>query len=238
MKSNNKHVPVYMMISSALREQILNGSLSPGQILPSENELCSIYNTSRETVRKGLIKLEQENLIYSLPRRGYFVSTPHHNKFTLSLPEYLFQSQNSFQDIKIINAEEELQKALQLSPGQKVIAIFCKNYINNKVFGAEIKYTPYQKGIPSIESEIDYAVFQEAANAKAPSFNYYTQLRISAVFPPEEITHLLQCDKKEPLLLLGRLHISQSGKPIGYSKQYLLPSYGELLGVSGYIKNK
>ena len=67
MKTNPEHTPVYLTIFSELRDQIVNGSFAPGQIIPSENELCSRYNTTRETVRKGLKQLEQDGLIFPVP---------------------------------------------------------------------------------------------------------------------------------------------------------------------------
>ena len=47
---------------------------------------------------------------------------------------------------------------------------------------------------------------------------------------------MLDCSPEDPLLLLKRTYITQSGEHIGYSKQYLIPPYGELHGVSGYVQ--
>ncbi len=58
MKSNAANKPIYEVIFSDLCDQIIDGKLVPGEILPSENELCARYETSRETVRKGLKRLE------------------------------------------------------------------------------------------------------------------------------------------------------------------------------------
>ena len=44
----------------ALKEQILSGTIKPGQKLPSENELTREYALSRHTVRKALALLENE----------------------------------------------------------------------------------------------------------------------------------------------------------------------------------
>ena len=63
MKNTAKSTPIYLKVCSDYREKIVKGELLPGTMLPSENELCSIYSLSRETIRKGLKELEQEGLI-------------------------------------------------------------------------------------------------------------------------------------------------------------------------------
>ncbi|MDI9241778.1 GntR family transcriptional regulator [Fusibacillus kribbianus] len=235
MKANN-HVPVYVTIFSELRDRIVNGSLGPGEMLPSENELCAKYRASRETIRKGLKQLEQAGLIYSSPRRGYFVNTPQHNKFTLSFSQDIGNGEVRFKDIRIIRPTAEIQEALNIPSNRKVIAFYRGNYKGERQIGLEIKYVPYDRGLPTIEDEINFAVFPEAADAKATSFSYYTELNIQAVTASGEILSMLDCSPEDPLLLLKRTYITQSGEHIGYSKQYLIPPYGELHGVSGYVQ--
>ena len=231
-------VPLYRVIFSGLCEKIVDGTLMPGALLPSENELCSQYNTTRETVRRGLKLLEQEGLIYSLPRRGYFVNSPRHNEFVMQLPAPLDQGTNRFQSIDIVTPEEDVCQALEISPRQKVIAIARGSYYENQQFGVEQKYFPYSRGVPSIEEEINYAVFPDAADAKMSSFSYYTRLRIRAVTATGDIRRQLGCGEHEALLLICRTNITQDGLHISYSRQYLRAPYAELSGSSGYIQKQ
>ena len=233
-----KNKPIYEVIFSDLCNQIIDGKLVSGEILPSENELCIQYETSRETVRKGLKRLEQEKLIYSKPRRGHFVGTPHRDEINLSLPENIENAVSRFKDIKIIEPALDVQEALEISADHRVIAIYSEDYSGTFFLGIRIKYVPYDKGYPSIEDEINFAVFPDAADAKRSSFSYYTQLRIQAVTAPGEILHLLKCKKDEPLMLISGIDISQTGSRIGYTKRYLLSSYGVLSGTSGFVFNK
>jgi GntR family transcriptional regulator len=238
MKNKSGTTPVYITIFSELREQIIKGTLVQGNLLPSENELCARYDASRETVRKGLKELEQHGLIYSRPRRGYFVSAPQHDEFTLSFPSDVVSGESRFKEIKIIWPAEEIQEALQIPSNQKVIAFYRISYADGALSGLEIKYIPYTKGLPSIEDEINYAVFPQAANAKMTSFSYYTELTVKAVSAQGEILAMLECPEDEPLLLVSRVYITQAGAHIAYSKQYLLGSYGELHGISGYVQKQ
>lgn len=54
MAKTSKEQPIYMAIYEDLRQQIFSGKLVPGDLLPSESQLCEAYQASRVTVRKGL----------------------------------------------------------------------------------------------------------------------------------------------------------------------------------------
>ena len=127
MKNNN---PVYQTIYTYLSDQIVNGTLLPGQMLPSENELCRQFSTTRETVRRGLTQLTQEGLIYSQPKRGYFVSEPKNNDLSLTINPKITESISRFKDIRLIRPDIEVQNALPLTRGllrfiaEATVAIF------------------------------------------------------------------------------------------------------------------
>jgi GntR family transcriptional repressor for pyruvate dehydrogenase complex len=50
-------------IEDQIRGAILSGKVKPGNRLPSENELCNVFNTSRVTVREALRTLERDGLL-------------------------------------------------------------------------------------------------------------------------------------------------------------------------------
>ena len=63
----------YMQVYEWLKNQIIEGKLSFGARLPSENMLCNKFNLSRQTVRKALNQLQSENYIESAKGSGSFV---------------------------------------------------------------------------------------------------------------------------------------------------------------------
>ena len=58
MARSSEHAAAYTAICKDLRNRIFSGSLRPGDLLPSESQLCAEFGVSRETVRKGLKDLE------------------------------------------------------------------------------------------------------------------------------------------------------------------------------------
>ena len=230
--------PLHAQIYADIRDLIVSGELEPDAMLPSENMLCAKYNTTRRTVREALKHLEQDGVVYAKPKKGYFVQRPALGSFTIESPEFLKDSTSEVKDIKIVSVDDEIQRLLQIAPRRIAVAITRTNLSRGQVYGAEIKYVPYQRGQPSIENEIQYAVFPDPANEKTYSFSYHAQIALCAVLPPREVAELLGCPLGDPLLLIKRLYLKQEGTPIGYSEQYLLQPTGELRGVSGFVQNK
>lgn len=64
----------YYDLMEELRKKILTGEIKPGEKLPSENQLSSEYEVSRQTVRKALQILQNEGYIYAEHGRGTFCS--------------------------------------------------------------------------------------------------------------------------------------------------------------------
>jgi phosphonate utilization transcriptional regulator PhnR len=74
MKSSSAELPQYLSIKAQLQMRIQNGALKSGDRLPSERELCAIFNTTRVTIRESLVQLEASGAIWRVDRRGWFVT--------------------------------------------------------------------------------------------------------------------------------------------------------------------
>ena len=65
----------YEIVYNYLQDLVEN-TLNENDKIPSENQLCETFNTTRATVRQGISKLKNEGIIYSKKGSGYFVNTP------------------------------------------------------------------------------------------------------------------------------------------------------------------
>ena len=57
------NIPQYRKLYEILRKHIVNGIYNEGDLLPSENELCTIHDMARPTVRHALETLVKDGLI-------------------------------------------------------------------------------------------------------------------------------------------------------------------------------
>ena len=71
----------YTEIYEYLKNKILNDEFKAGEKLPSENELTSLFNVSRNTVRRAINQLSFEGLVASVHGKGVFILEKQQLKF-------------------------------------------------------------------------------------------------------------------------------------------------------------
>ncbi|MFA5650535.1 MAG: GntR family transcriptional regulator [Proteiniphilum sp.] len=69
-----KRASIYKRISNGIIKQIKSGELTPGNKVPSENELINRYNISNTTARKTLSNLEEQGWVIRIKGKGTFVT--------------------------------------------------------------------------------------------------------------------------------------------------------------------
>ena len=65
--------PMYQQIADDLRNKIQSGELPPGQQIPTEGDLQTIYNASRNTIRDAVKQLVSLGIVQTRPGQGTFV---------------------------------------------------------------------------------------------------------------------------------------------------------------------
>lgn len=70
----NNEVPIYLQIVDIITKEIANGSLTPGQKIPSVREYAMIFSANPNTIAKALQILEDKGLIYTERTNGKFVT--------------------------------------------------------------------------------------------------------------------------------------------------------------------
>lgn len=69
-------VPLYKKLLEDLKKAIDDGRYKTGELLPSENDLCKAYRTTRPTVRQALAELTNSGHIIRYQGKGSIVSEP------------------------------------------------------------------------------------------------------------------------------------------------------------------
>jgi GntR family transcriptional regulator len=69
-------MPLYHQLERILRKDISRGRYAPGDLLPSEHELCERYEVSRSVIRQTLANLAHAGVVHSERGKGTFVAEP------------------------------------------------------------------------------------------------------------------------------------------------------------------
>ena len=99
---------IYTKIIDYLTFLIQQNKDNESFLLPSENQLCAKFSASRVSVRKALDHLKQQELIYSVKGKGYFINANnpilnknnHHKKLSLS---FITTASNNRHRLNILN---------------------------------------------------------------------------------------------------------------------------------------
>lgn len=78
-------IPIYYQLITLIKHQIETGELRPGEKLPTETELCTRFNISRNPIQRAMRELEAEGLIIRSARRGTFVREIEHESLQLKV---------------------------------------------------------------------------------------------------------------------------------------------------------
>src|SRR5690348_16827514 len=89
-------VPLYMKIANDLRDKIKDGYYGPGALLPSRNEIASMYGVSPITGRDALSVLSHEGYARAIRGRGHIVRR---KRPRLTVPARLYAPQAPGTDV-------------------------------------------------------------------------------------------------------------------------------------------
>ena len=105
---------LYLKISDSIYRYIQMNNLQPGDKLPSERDMSSMLQTSRNSVREALRILEDRGLIYVKTGSGVFINNPYgeHNSLTIQLTNCTLtemeELQNALDHEAVKNAIEQM----------------------------------------------------------------------------------------------------------------------------------
>jgi GntR family transcriptional regulator len=97
-------VPLYYQLQEILHQQIASGRFRVGDPLPSEGELCRMFNVSRIVVRQALEVLEDDGEVVRLQGKGTFVAEPKIDLAAGGLLRVLTSADPGIYDVEVLDA--------------------------------------------------------------------------------------------------------------------------------------
>lgn len=92
-------LPAYRIVCDTIEARILDGTLAPGDLLPTETELSAQFGLARHTVREGLRILEEGGFVQREAGRRLYVRTPHHAELAPRATRALMLQRVSFREL-------------------------------------------------------------------------------------------------------------------------------------------
>ncbi len=109
-------IPIYEQIEKQLKEEIIEGRLKTGELLPSIRSLAAELKISVITTKRAYEDLEKEGMVYSVPGKGFYVDNPDlqylNEKRTLGIEEKIKQIIDEAKKMGI--SKEELRDMIDI----------------------------------------------------------------------------------------------------------------------------
>ena len=143
-------IPLYYQIKEILMGYIK--IMENGTALPTEEELCELYQISRPTIRQAMKELETSGLINRLKGKGSFIAEPkinqefamHFEGFEERMQRLSFSVRTETTEFEVTNANEIEATNLQLALNSPVYKIRGVKYANDIPMVVFLSFLPFQ----------------------------------------------------------------------------------------------
>ncbi len=218
--------PIYQVIENSLKNKIKSGELAHGDMIPSENELKDMYDTSRMTVRQALNNLVNEGYIYRHKGKGTFVGTSKIEKKIQGLLSFTEQmhSMNRAVSTRVVNVEvmpasAEVAAKLFINEGEEIYFIERVRYGDEIPVLFEQLHTPKQLIKDLDNNVLDGSFYDYIENDLNLKIQYCIQT-IESKLAPSHVAPELSITKQSPVLYITLNTFLDNGRPFEYVKAY------------------
>lgn len=219
--------PLWSQIAGRLRAAIAAGEFKPGETLPSEAEINTIFKVSRTTARASLDRLRQEGLISRQSGRGSIVLQPRVEQPVNELASFsedmrrrgLKASYATFTAAETETGEEAAQ-ALALALGDRAFCIRRLLLADNEPMGMSVSWLApsilADRQLPTPE-ELDKGSLYEWLARHCDVRIAGAREFIEAANADVDMARRLQVAQGAPLLVARRCSRAANGDPVEYA---------------------
>lgn len=208
--------PRYATIKEALRSQITQGILLPGDRVPSENQLATEYSVSRMTARRALLELAETGVLLRSQGLGSFVAdTRPMSSITQvrDIAEEITQRGHRHSCRMVQQAEITAESAAAIQLGLQAGAPIFHSEIVHLEDGVAIQYesrTVNPHMAPDYLAQ-DFSRDTPSAYLSAIAPLTEAEQSVEAILPDAEVARVLDIDKQLPCLKITRRTFSEQG---------------------------
>ncbi|OOM80968.1 GntR family transcriptional regulator [Clostridium sp. BL-8] len=207
----------YETIVNILEKEILEGKYDSNKKLPTEEELITRLNVSKNTVRKAIDILVTKGYIYRVQGSGIFLrdfsregcmDIREMNGLTKTYSNNKLKSK--VLELSLIDADEELASKMRCNVNTKLYYVKRVRYLNGEPMEIEESY--YNKEIiPYLNEEIcSKSIFSYVINDLKLKIGFADRV-ISCEKLNEEEAELLNLKKDDPTLIINNTVFLSSG---------------------------
>lgn len=219
---------LYEEIMTGIKQYIESNQLNQGDQIPTEAELCEIFQASRISIRRAIKELVDEGVLQIIRGKGTFVNTFRKEIHLLHFQGYTegLTTKSDFITKDIISMEKikgtpHINNKFN-NQFDEYIELVRKVYRNNQILSLDYAYFPTAL-YPSIENKItsDSSTFKIINDEYGINFKKVCK-DLEFVHPTEEVQKHLEVNRMTPIILVDKIIYNEQSIPVHYSNYYLI----------------
>jgi DNA-binding GntR family transcriptional regulator len=221
-------VPLYLQLKDLIIKKIENNEFPPDSQIPSEQDLCQMYDISRPTVRQAISELTNSGYLYKSKGKGTFVygaknviDIKNYSGFTDSILDCQSPSEKNIIEMTLLESREMhlLNDIFNYNSSMPVARITYLSYINNQkseVYSLNNSYIPLNL-FPEILTQLKEGKSSiDILRGKYPLIPEKSKSILEIVFADQNDSPILRVQPGQPLIKLQNILYSKSGQAVEY----------------------
>lgn len=221
-------IPLYLQLKDLIIKKIEDNEFPANSQIPSEQDLCRIYDISRPTVRQAVSELTNSGYLYKEKGKGTFVygrknviDIKDYSGFTDSILDCQTPAEKNIIDLKNMESSSvsQLNEIFNFNSSMAVAEITYLSFINNQrneVYSLNKSYISLSL-FPDIISQLkDEKSSIDILRGKYPLIPDKSRSILEIVFADQNDSPLLRVQPGQPLIKLQNTLFSKSGQPVEY----------------------
>jgi len=227
MKKINKKssIPIYYQLKGIILEMIENEDVKPGDVIPTERELCEFHDISRMTVRMAIMELVNEGVLYREQGKGTYVAqqkTKHEltklTSFSDEMERSGHQVDTSLLSFQKMTSTKQIATALQIEIGADVLEIIRLRIIDDEPYALETVWLDANKYKEVTESQLNRQSLADILEHNYGVQTHHAKQTIEPVYLNDEEKKLFQITGESLGLLFYQTSYLETNEVIEYSR--------------------
>ncbi|MEX3007765.1 GntR family transcriptional regulator [Hoeflea sp. TYP-13] len=223
-------VPLYHQIFLIIRNKIYGGELTPGDLVPSEQDLTFEFGISRITAKRALNELADAGLVIRERGRGTrVIQRPPVPAVTSSIEGWLenislmgLSTEAEVLDFHYVPAGEDIAAALEIDPGTEVQKAVRVRRLDGQPMSYLVTFVPQDIGSKYDRDDLNTKPLLhllERAGVDVAS----ARQTISATICDSEVAGVLESPAGAPLIEVRRVVRDRNDRPVEYIRVLYRP---------------
>lgn len=229
-------IPLYSRVSTIIQNKIISGQYSPGDKLPTEDELVEYFGVSKITIRGALSLLDNEGLIHRIRGKGTFVADeiPETKQYIFTRLDKMGQAFKHSKvkvldlgavKVKISRFPNDIRRFFDLSNEDEIFRIQRIVTMGNVSYYYD-NYIPHAFSKHITKSAlIKKKSLQKLINEKTGIKVSQGEMLLQAVPSEPDISRALECQSFEPLIHMQIFFWRDKQKPFEIANILFRSSY-------------